>query len=114
MADTVSDATVLPAREPGKISASMMCAGLDKIFYYLTEFKEAKLEFLHIDVMDGVFPKATNPPARIKDPKDVTPEQEQYEEERRIFYVGATRAKKRLYIFTFKQAASTFSREMIR
>ena len=67
-----------------------------------------------IDVMDGVFPKATNPPARIKDPKDVTPEQEQYEEERRIFYVGATRAKKRLYIFTFKQAASTFSREMIR
>ena len=67
-----------------------------------------------IDVMDGVFPKATNPPARIKDPNDVTPEQEQYEEERRIFYVGATRAKKRLYIFTFKQAASTFSREMIR
>lgn len=39
----------------GKISASMMCAGLDKIFYYLTEFKEADLEFLHIDVMDGEF-----------------------------------------------------------
>ena len=41
----------------GKISASMMCAGLDKTFYYLTEFKEAKLEFLHIDVMDGGFVK---------------------------------------------------------
>ncbi len=33
----------------------MMCAGIDKIFYYLTEFKEAKLEFLHVDVMDGQF-----------------------------------------------------------
>ena len=39
----------------GKISASMMCAGLDKTFYYLTEFKEAQLEFLHIDIMDGEF-----------------------------------------------------------
>ena len=39
----------------GKISESMMCAGLDKIFYYLTEFKEANLEFLHIDIMDGDF-----------------------------------------------------------
>lgn len=39
----------------GKITASMMCAGLDKIFYYLTEFKEANLEYLHIDVMDGQF-----------------------------------------------------------
>ena len=39
----------------GKLSASMMCAGLDKIFYYLTEFKEANLEFLHIDIMDGDF-----------------------------------------------------------
>ena len=39
----------------GKISASMMCARLDKIFYYLAEFKEANLEYLHIDVMDGDF-----------------------------------------------------------
>lgn len=39
----------------GKLSASMMCAGLDKIFYYLTEFKESGLEYLHIDVMDGEF-----------------------------------------------------------
>ncbi len=39
----------------GKISASMMCASLDKIFYYLTEFKENKIEFLHIDIMDGEF-----------------------------------------------------------
>lgn len=39
----------------GKISASMMCASLDKIFYYLAEFKESKLEYLHIDIMDGEF-----------------------------------------------------------
>ena len=39
----------------GKISASMMCADLDKIFYFLAEFKKANLDFLHIDVMDGSF-----------------------------------------------------------
>ena len=39
----------------GKISASMMCAGLDKLFYFLTEFKEVNLEYLHIDIMDGQF-----------------------------------------------------------
>lgn len=39
----------------GKLSASMMCASLDKIFYYLTEFKEANLEYLHLDIMDGEF-----------------------------------------------------------
>jgi len=39
----------------GKITASMMCASLDKIFYYLTEFKENNIEYLHIDIMDGDF-----------------------------------------------------------
>ena len=39
----------------GIISASMMCASLDKIFYYLAEFKREELEFLHIDIMDGEF-----------------------------------------------------------
>lgn len=39
----------------GKLSASMMCASIDKIFYYLTEFKVANIEFLHIDIMDGEF-----------------------------------------------------------
>lgn len=41
--------------EKGKLSASMMCAGLDKLFYFLTEFKEVNLEYLHIDIMDGLF-----------------------------------------------------------
>lgn len=39
----------------GKLTASMMCASLDKIFYYLAEFKEKKIEYLHIDIMDGEF-----------------------------------------------------------
>ena len=38
-----------------KITASMMCADLDKIFYYLEEFKKENLDFLHIDIMDGNF-----------------------------------------------------------
>lgn len=42
-------------RDKGKISASMMCASIDKIFYYLTEFKKSNLEYLHIDIMDGKF-----------------------------------------------------------
>lgn len=42
-------------KRKGKISASMMCASLDKIFYYLTEFKENDLEMLHLDIMDGEF-----------------------------------------------------------
>lgn len=41
--------------EKGKLTASMMCTGLDKIFYYLTEFKECNIEYLHIDIMDGSF-----------------------------------------------------------
>ena len=37
------------------ISASMMCAGLDKVFYYMSEFKAANIEYLHLDIMDGEF-----------------------------------------------------------
>ncbi len=39
----------------GKLSVSMMCSGLDKLFYFLTEFKEEDIEYLHIDIMDGQF-----------------------------------------------------------
>lgn len=39
----------------GKISASMMCADLDKIHYYLKEFKNSNIDYLHIDIMDGEF-----------------------------------------------------------
>ena len=39
----------------GKISASMMCADLNRIFQYLEDFEKEKIEFLHLDVMDGDF-----------------------------------------------------------
>jgi len=33
----------------------MMCAGIDRLVPVLDEFKSAGIEYLHIDVMDGVF-----------------------------------------------------------
>lgn len=48
-----------------------------------------------IDAIDGVFPR------------DV---EENLEEERRIFYVGMTRAKDKLSVFTYKDSPSAFSR----
>lgn len=48
-----------------------------------------------IDIMDGIFPEEVPPPkGRVK--QEVL---EQYEEERRLFYVGVTRAKENLYLF---------------
>ena len=61
-----------------------------------------------MDVADGLFPK-------LVPGKDASQEElEAYEEERRLFYVGMTRAKRELSIFTFRKAGaeSTFSREI--
>jgi len=38
-----------------KISPSMMCAGIQDLTGYINVFKQYGMEFLHIDVMDGVF-----------------------------------------------------------
>jgi DNA helicase-2/ATP-dependent DNA helicase PcrA len=54
-----------------------------------------------MDVVDGILPKMAAPA------KDGTAEPEEvaaYEEERRLFYVGMTRAKKELSIFRFRKA----------
>jgi ribulose-phosphate 3-epimerase len=40
---------------PGKISVSMMCADICLLGGYLESFKQIGIEYLHIDVMDGVF-----------------------------------------------------------
>lgn len=42
-------------RQPGKISASMMCADLIHLKENIAVFEKEKIEYLHIDVMDGEF-----------------------------------------------------------
>lgn len=50
-----------------------------------------------IDMLEGILPEES-------------PKEEGYEEERRLFYVGMTRAKEELYIFTFgEKKSSAFS-----
>lgn len=39
----------------GKIVPSMMCADIVNLKEYLDEFTRANIEYLHVDVMDGVF-----------------------------------------------------------
>ena len=61
-----------------------------------------------MDVCDGVFP--SNVPVISKHmPKQ---EKKELEEERRLFYVGMTRAKDRLNIFTYEAEESLFIREL--
>ena len=61
-----------------------------------------------LDVIDGVLP------AQI--PKDLKKAEKAelaaYEEERRLFYVGITRAKNQLYVFTMKNQHSAFCDEL--
>ena len=56
-----------------------------------------------MDVIDGILPEQVPASQRFASKK----EKEIYEEERRLFYVGVTRAKNRLYLFTAKRK-STF------
>lgn len=61
-----------------------------------------------LDVQDGIFPEKV-----IKDYSNASlDEQKIYEEERRLFYVGVTRARERLYIFRFGNNA-TFTKELL-
>ena len=63
-----------------------------------------------IDVIDGVLPEN---PIRVTrhTPRE---DRERLEEDRRIFYVGITRAKTRLYIFRLRDAPSMFLSELQR
>ncbi|WP_081664701.1 ATP-dependent helicase [Butyrivibrio sp. FCS006] len=65
-------------------------------------------EVFLIDVCDSVFP---NKPG-YKNKGLQTPEYIQYEEERRIFYVGATRAKDKLTVLKYNGAYSSFANEL--
>ena len=61
-----------------------------------------------IDVQDGIFPEQI--PHNVKDRE--SEEVAAYEEERRLFYVGATRAKDNLYLFR-TQETSTFINQLL-
>ena len=61
-----------------------------------------------IDICDGVFPVNV-----IKPMKKISPQEaKDFEEERRLFYVGVTRAKDRLNIFEFNNSPSCFLKEI--
>ena len=60
-----------------------------------------------IDVCDGIFPETVISNYRNADEADI----KAYEEERRLFYVGVTRAKNRLNVFSYSTAPSTFTEE---
>ncbi len=63
-----------------------------------------------MDVLDGVFPDQR--PDNIVYSSDVQVKKE-LEEQRRLFYVAVTRAKKRLNIFSFDHAGSTFLTDLL-
>ena len=61
-----------------------------------------------IDVQDGLFPEEVPQDLKRADREEI----EKYEEERRLFYVGVTRAKNNLYLFK-TQEASSFVKQFI-
>ena len=61
-----------------------------------------------LDVLDGILPALTE--QEVRTPAD----RRQYQEERRLFYVGMTRAKKRLHLFRCGGEASAFTDEVLR
>ncbi len=72
-----------------------------------------------MDVFDGIFPDVIPDIALKSDAlrKTATGEDleelEHYEEERRLFYVGATRAKQNLYFFDLERETTTFINEYL-
>ncbi|MBR5597121.1 MAG: ATP-dependent helicase [Lachnospiraceae bacterium] len=60
-----------------------------------------------MDVYDGIFPEEVPKNYKHADKQEI----ETYEEERRLFYVGVTRAKNNLYLFQTKEI-STFIKQL--
>ena len=63
-----------------------------------------------MDAVDGIFPE--NVIANYEKRKAKDEESKEYEEERRLYYVGVTRAKNELCIFEFDEG-STFTNELL-
>lgn len=85
----------------------------DSLFVLSTIHASKGLEYdrvILMDVADGILPSVEAPVGRRPDPQAV----EAYEEERRLFYVGMTRAKEELLVFRFKKPglSSTFAEDV--
>ncbi len=85
--------------------------GADCPFVLSTIHSSKGLEYERVilmDVADGLLPKVLPKPDAEQEELDA------YEEERRLFYVGLTRAKRELSIITFRKVGleSTFAREI--
>ena len=82
----------------------------DSSFILSTIHSSKGLEYEEVylmDVCDGVFPD------KVVYSKKATPqEKKEFEEERRLFYVGMTRAKSVLHVFRLSEETSSFIREM--
>lgn len=61
-----------------------------------------------LDIFDGILPSKAVPDASSQD--DI----KQYEEDRRLYYVGMTRAKNELYLFNCRNTDSAFTSEVLR
>ena len=62
-----------------------------------------------LDVIDGILPDQIPKSLKNAPKEDI----EAYEEDRRLFYVGVTRAKNRLFVFTMKNQPSKFCMELL-
>ncbi len=60
-----------------------------------------------LDIFDGTLPSKATPDASCQD------EIKQYEEDRRLYYVGMTRAKNELYVFNCRDIDSAFTSEVL-
>ena len=69
-----------------------------------------------LDMAEGILPSVQKPPEGKKgtgSSRKAEKDRELYEEERRLFYVAMTRARKELYIFAYEDGStSSFSREI--
>lgn len=84
---------------------SLPCGGLILSTVHSSKGLEYDAVYL-LDVLDGILPAVT-------EPKDAG-QQDQYQEERRLFYVAVTRARNRLYLFSCRNRESAFADELRR
>ena len=89
------------------------CGDPKSNFILSTIHSSKGLEYTRVylaDMLAGVLPAEIPPRGCRPD----SPEVNAYEEERRLYYVGMTRAKEQLYLFTFgPNMTSVFSREVL-